>query len=268
MMDSIMQVIDNTSAKAEEKMQYNTFYVDKQGLRRCKVCNKRLEARICVPSMQMFERKVNCVCDCGEDQIKKYRAEARRIDHIGTIKPESIFDNAEYTAMTFAKDEYPQSEAGKLCRRWVAHYDKNKENESLKWLFLHGGKGKTFYSACIANYMSAKGYEVKMTSLSRIAADIASASDRYKAYNKYTSYELLIIEDITADGVTDTMRNLALPVIINRKKEGKAVIVTSSMTTEETGNPDNKSVERIMQVIWEKGYPIELKGNGNDKVSQ
>jgi hypothetical protein len=56
------------------------------------------------------------------------------------------------------------------------------------------------------------------------------------------------------------MRNLVLPVIINRKKESKAVIVTSSMTTEETGNPDNKSVERIMQVIWEKGYPIELKG--------
>lgn len=267
-MDSIMQTLDNISAKAEEKMQYNTFYVDKQGLRRCKVCNKRFETLINVPGMQQFDHKVNCVCDCGEEQIKKYRAEARRVDLAGTFKPENIFDNVEYTAMTFTKDEYPQSEAGRLCRRWVAHYDKNKENKSLKWLFLHGGKGKTFYSACIANYMSAKGYETKMTSLSRIAADISSTSDRYKAYNKYTNYELLIIEDITADGVTDTMRNLVLPVIIDRKRENKAVIMTSNMTTAETGNPDNKSVERIMQVIWEKGYPIELKGDCYDKVSQ
>ena len=146
-MDSIMQAIDNISAKAEEKMQYNTFYIDNQGLRRCKVCNKRLETLINVPSMQVFEKKVNCVCNCGEDQIKKYRAEARRVDQAGTLKPENIFDNAEYASMTFTKDILAKSEAGKLCRRWVAHYDKNKEDKSLKWLFLHGGKGKTFYAA-------------------------------------------------------------------------------------------------------------------------
>lgn len=256
----ILNVIDEISNKAADNMQYKTFYLDEQGLRRCVVCKRRLETLITIPNLRIFDKKVNCVCDCGKNQRDAYRAEARRIQQMNEYKPNEVFDNPEYTEMTFAKDNASKSEAGILCRRWVAHYEQNKQKNAVKWLLLYGGKGKTFYAACITNYMMAKGYSVRMTSAEKIASEL-SMRDNIRVCHKYSDYELLTIEDISA--VTDDMLDALYVIINNRKKDNKATIITSSMTTEESGNPKSRSMERIMQVVWDKGFPIQMEGKND-----
>lgn len=259
--DTIIKAIDEISEKAGEKMQYKTFYLDDKGLRHCIVCKRKLETLISIPSLGVFDKKVNCVCDCGKSQRDAYREEAQRINRASEISINNVFSVPEYAEKIFSKDDNPSSEHSILCRRWVAHYDSNKVKGNLKWLLLYGehGTGKTFYSACIANTMAAKGYFVKMVTASELADRLNKAYDKTKIYSEYSEYELVIIEDIDVDSEKlDTI----FAIINNRKQENKPMILTSCMTTEQTVNPADISMKRIMDIIYDKAYPLEFTKRG------
>ena len=257
-MNGIIKAIDEISAKAGEKMQYNTFYLDDKGLRRCKVCKRKLETLINIPSLGVFDKKVNCVCDCGKAQRDAYRAEAKRIERANEMSTDKVFSDPEYASMTFSSDRAPKSENSILCRRWVAHYDVNRARGNLKWLFLYGkhGTGKTFYAACIANAMAARGYVVKLVTASELAGKLINAYDKSSVYSECKRYELLIIEDFDVDS---SAADALFTIINNRHRNNQATILTSGMTTEQTVNANNASIGRIMQIIWDRCYPIEFK---------
>lgn len=259
--NTIIKAINELSAKAEEKMQYNTFYLDDKGLRHCMVCKRKLETLISIPSMGVFNKKVNCVCDCGKAQRDAYRAEAQRVNRASEIRISDVFSTPEYAEMIFIKDNNPKSENSLLCRRWVAHYDANKDKGNLKWLFLYGehGTGKTFYSACIANTMAAKGYHVKMVTASELATRINTAFDKTKIFAEYNDYEIVIIEDIDVD---DEKLDTIFAIINNRSRNNQTMIITSCQTTEQTVNPKSYSMKRIMDIIYAKGFPIEFTERG------
>lgn len=269
--NTITEIINEASAKAGEKSKLTTFYVDEQGLRRCKLCDKRLETIISIPSLNIFNKKVNCVCDCNDIQRERYREEIKRLERQAE-KPKIIHDTfsaPEMASLTFKADDAPKSEQGQLSRRWVAHYEQNKVKGDVKWLFFYGGcgTGKTFYAACIANAMLDRGYTVKMVTASEIAAEVFSAQDKAAIYSKYNDYELLIIDDIGAERQTDYMFEIVYSVVNNRYNMHKALIMTSNMTTEETGNPKDKRMERIMSRVWERGYPMEFTGKDRRKAA-
>lgn len=259
--DTIIQTINELSAKAGEKMQYKTFYLDDKGLRHCTVCKRKLETLISIPSLGVFDKKVNCVCDCGKAQRDAYREEAKRINRASENRVNDVFSVPEYADMIFIKDNNPKSENSLLCRRWVAHYDANKDKGNLKWLFLYGehGTGKTFYSACIANTMAAKGYHVKMVTASELANEISTAFDKTKIFAEYNGYEIVIIEDIDVD---DEKLDTIFAIINNRSRNNQTMIITSCQTTEQTGNPKSASMKRIMDIIYSKGFPIEFTKRG------
>ena len=260
-MNGIIKAIDEISAKAGEKMQYNTFYLDDKGLRRCKVCKRKLETLINIPSLGVFDKKVNCVCDCGKAQRDAYRAEAKRIERANETSADKVFSVPEYASMTFSSDRAPKSENSILCRRWVAHYDANRAKGNLKWLFLYGkhGTGKTFYAACIANAMAARGYVVKLVTASEIVSKLINAYDKSSVYSECKRCELLIIEDFDVD---NSAADALFTIINNRHRNNQATILTSGMTTEQTVNANNASIGRIMQIIWDRCYPIEFKSGG------
>jgi DNA replication protein DnaC len=259
--DAIIKAIDEISEKAGEKMQYKTFYLDDKGLRHCIACKRKLETLISIPSLGVYDKKVNCVCDCGKAQRDAYRAEAQRVNRANEIRISDVFSVPEYAEMIFSKDDDPKSEKSLLCRRWVAHYDANRDKGNLKWLFLYGehGTGKTFYSACIANTMAAKGYHVKMVTASELANRISTASDKTKIFAEYNDYEIVIIEDIDVD---DEKLDTIFAIINNRSRNNQTMIITSCQTTEQTVNPKSDSMKRIMDIIYSKGFPIEFTKRG------
>ena len=261
--DTIIKTIDEISEKAGEKMQYKTFYLDDKGLRHCKVCKRKLETLISIPSLGVFDKKVNCVCDCGKTQRDAYRAEAQRVNRANEIRVSDVFSVPEYAEKIFSKDNDQKNENGLLCRRWVAHYESNKEKANLKWLFFYGehGTGKTFYSACIANTMAAKGYHVKMVTAEELANKISTAFDKTAIYREYSEYELVIIEDIDVDSY---MQDEIFAIINNRSRNDQPMIITSCQTTEQTVNPESDSMKRIMDIIYDKAYPIEFTKRGTE----
>lgn len=268
-MSEITDIINEASAKAGEKMKAQTFYVDEQGLRRCTVCNKRLETLISIPGLGIYEKKVNCVCDCNDKQKAAYREEIRRMERMAEIPKAkyNAFSTPELEKITFLQDTTPKTEQGQLSRRWVAHYESNKAKGDIKWLFFYGGcgTGKTFYAACIANAMLNRSYTVKMATASELAAEIYSAHDKTAAYNKYNEYELLIIDDVGAERQSDYMLDIVYSIVNARYNAHKPLIMTSNMTTAETGNPKDKRIERIMSRVWERGYPLEFTGEDRRK---
>ena len=259
--DTIIKAIDEISEKAGEKMQYKTFFLDDKGLRHCKVCKRKLETLISIPALGVYNKKVNCVCNCGKNQQDAYREEAKRINRASKIRVSDMFSAPDYAEMIFIKDNSPKSENSLLCRRWVAHYDANKDKGNLKWLFLYGehGTGKTFYSACIANTMAAKGYHVKMVTASELANRISTAFDKTKIFAEYNDYEIVIIEDIDID---DEKLDTIFAIINNRSRNNQPMIITSCQTTEQTVNPTSDSMKRIMDIIYAKGFPIEFTKRG------
>lgn len=269
MKTAVTNIFSNASKKAAEITQGKTFYIGEKGLKHCSVCHKRLEHLISVPHLSIKDMKVNCICACGAEQKRKYREELKQIERSlnAPVNRNIAFSSPEMAKLNFDFDDSKGSEQSNLCRRWVAHYEANKARDNMKWLFMYGGcgTGKTFYACCIANAMISKGYTVKVSTPSDIEAEIYNAKDKVEIYKKYTDYELLVIDDFASERKSDYMYEILFTVINNRYNDHKPIIFTSNMTTSETGNPQDKRIERIMSRIWERGYPIEFSGTDRRK---
>lgn len=270
MQDTITNIFAEVSQKAGEMHEGNFTYVGEDGLRRCKVCGKKLETILQIPHLpQLDGMKVNCICNCDKARIEKIRAELKQLEINSEIprRKAECFKSAEMQAMNFSNDDSPNTEAGKLCRRWVAHYARNVLCGNVKWLFLYGtyGTGKSFYAACIANAMIERGYDVRMGTAADFEAELSTAQDKAAAYKKLAAYDVLILDDFAAERKSDYMYEVLTNIVNDRYNAKKAMIFTTNMSTAETGDPKDNRLRRIMSRIWEMGYPIELPGEDRRK---
>lgn len=263
--NAMKKILAETSAKAENITKGQTFYTDEQGLKRCAVCNKRLETRISVPGLGVQDLKVNCVCDCTEKQREKYHQELKMLERqaeLGKLQSET-FAKDSLKSMTFDKDDSPNSYVSKACRAWVSRYTP----QSSKWLFLYGncGTGKTFYAACIANAMLLKGYSVKFETLQDIEARLFGSKNKADVYEELAKVDIMILDDMMSDRMSDYTYEILFKIVDDRYKNDKTMIITTNMTDEETGNPKTRQAERIMSRFWEKSLPIKCDGKDRRK---
>lgn len=276
MQNEIINIFEQANEKARKHNEGLLTYVSEDGKTRCKKCGEVVRSVKYFKSPAMLQAypeglETWSICKCKEEERKAVKAELKRLEKMAEIPNarREAFNTPELAKLTFRADTSPKTEQGQLTRRWVAHYEANKEKNNLKWLFFYGGcgTGKTFYAACIANAMIDRGYTVKMVTVAEIAAEIFSAQDKVSAYNKYNSYEILIIDDLGAECQTDYMLDIVYTVVNNRYNARKPMIITSNMTTAETGNPKDKRIERIMSRIWGLGYPMEFTGGDRRKTN-
>lgn len=270
MQDTITNIFAEASRKAEELHEGNLTYVGEDGLRRCKVCGKKLETILHMPHLpQLDGMKVNCICNCDKARTEKIRAEMKQLEIHSEIprRKAECFKSPEMQAMNFANDDSPNSEAGKLSRRWVAHYAKNVISGNIKWLFMYGGygTGKSFYAACIANAMIERGYDVRMGTAADFEAELSTAQDKAAAYKRLAAYDVLILDDFASERKSDYMFEVMTNIVNDRYNARKAMIFTTNMSTAETGNPKDNRLRRIMSRVWKMGYPIELSGEDRRK---
>lgn len=273
-MDNVYRKIFNDiSGKAGTLNEGIHTFVGDDGLRRCKACGKKLETILHFNSPALKDldgMKVNCICDCGTAKRDKINHELKAIERDkekGRHRAE-CFKIISMADMTFAKDDSSGSEPSNLSRRWVSHYEKNLQSgKPIPWLFFYGstGTGKTFYAACIANAMIEKGYLIKLATGSEIEQDVFNADDKASIYKRYAGYDVLILDDLAAERKSDYMYEILYNIINDRYLAQKPMIITTNMTTAETGNPKDKRLERIMSRIYAYGYPIEVKGKDRRK---
>jgi len=265
---AIYDVFAETSAKAAGIHEGNLTYIGDDGLRRCKVCGKKLETILHFNSpalKHMDGMKVNCICICDKAQREKVEKEmqmlAKKSD--APIMRAECFKSKAMHDMVFKNDDSPNSEAGSTTRGYVRSFNNNS-----KWLFIYGtyGTGKSFYAACIANALIDKGYTVRMGTGADYEAEIFAAQDKAAAYQKLLDYDLLILDDFASERKSDYMFEVLYNIINDRYNAKKPIVFTSNMTTEETGNPTDPRIRRIMSRIWERGYPVEMVGQDRRKA--
>lgn len=266
---AIYDVFAETSAKAAGIHEGNLTYIGDDGLRRCKVCGKKLETILHFNSpalKHMDGMKVNCICICDKAQREKVEKEMQMLakkSDVPIVRAE-CFKSKAMQDMTFKKDDSPNSEAGSTTRGYVRSFTHNS-----KWLFIYGtyGTGKSFYAACIANALIDKGYTVRMGTGADYEAEIFTANDKAAAYQKLLDYDLLILDDFASERKSDYMFEVLYNIINDRYNAKKPIVFTSNMTTEETGNPTDPRIRRIMSRMWERGYPVEMTGQDRRKAN-
>ena len=124
----------------------------------------------------------------------------------------------------------------RFCRRYADSFGSG----SVNLLFWGGtGLGKTFLSACIARVVSRKGFSV----VYETAVDALSAYENQKfrggetadrAVKKLLSCDLLILDDLGTEMVTDFTRTALYTLINTRLLSGKKTIVSTNLTEAET----------------------------------
>lgn len=119
-----------------------------------------------------------------------------------------------------------------FCRDYAAHFGKS----SVSLLFRGGtGLGKTFLSACIAREVSEKGfsvvYETAVSALSAYEAQKFHPSDEAEAkVHRLQGCELLILDDLGTEMVTEFTRSALYTLINARLLAGKKTIISTNLS--------------------------------------
>lgn len=271
---AIYDVFAETSTKAGNIHEGKYIYTGSDGLIRCKLCGRKLETILHFNSpalKHMDGMKVNCICLCDKERIEKAHKEMQALEKQSEspLRRAECFKSKEMQEMTFDKDDSASTKASRTVRKYANDYETGVLLGKIKWLFIYGGfgTGKSFYAACIANALIDKGYTVRMGTGADFEAEIFGAQDKAAAYQKLLDYDLLILDDFASERKSDYMLEVLYNIANDRYNARKPMIFTSNMTTEETVNPTDPRIRRIMSRVWEIGFPIELDGQDRRKAN-
>lgn len=123
------------------------------------------------------------------------------------------------------------------CRTYAATFSENAGN----LLFVGGtGVGKTFLAASIARTVAERGYSVCYETASQFFAKLERArfnsdAEARKQADRFTSADLLIIDDLGTE-MTGQFVTAALYSVLNeRLLSSKPMVITTNLTVEEAG---------------------------------
>ena len=207
----------------------------------------------------------NVISDEAYDEMMRQRQQAERADMIERYR-NACFSDKTLRRCTFEADDRAHSELTRIARDYVQNFDDNLKNG--RGLLFYGtvGTGKTFISACIANALVNQGYSCKMTTFTRIYNDLLATFEKQACIDKLKRYDLLIIDDLAAEGNTEYMRSAVFDVIDNRYRSGKPIIVTTNLTGDELIQPSDIYQSRVYSRIFEMCLPYRVIGDDRRKA--
>ena len=121
------------------------------------------------------------------------------------------------------------------CQRYAAHFGPGAES----MLFTGGpGLGKTFLSACIARSVADGGHSVVYETAIRLFGDFESAKfgdyseENQSRTEKYLRCDLLIMDDLGSEMVTQFSQSALYTVVNTRLMENRPTIISTNLTPE------------------------------------
>lgn len=231
----------------------------KDGLRYCGKCNTQKE---CLIEILGKVRKVGCMCKCQAEEFNALQEQIRKQEELVRISRLRIqgIQDCNYRKWTFETDDGRNPEqmdkAMRYCIKWQEMYRGNTG------LLLWGdvGTGKTFFAACIANYLIDRGVPVMMTNFIRLSNALWDEGDRNEYINSLNRYKLLIIDDLGAERQSEFMLEQVYNIIDSRYKNGQPLIITTNLSLTELKNPSDIKYSRIYSRIIEMCVPVKFEG--------
>lgn len=233
-------------------------YMGMDGLLRCAVCHKPTQHRASVPALGL-NKIVRCICDCEKAKLDAKEAEAKAIERDKMRRV--CFEQAKMHEWTFQNDDRKNERLSDAMKRYAEQFrDFKKES---KGLLLYGptGTGKTYFAACIANFLIDKDVPVLMTNFNRLTNQIQGKFEGKQEFiDSLNRYSLLIIDDLGIERGTEFMQEQVYAIIDGRYRSGLPLIITTNLTAEELKKPQEIGKSRIYDRILEHCHPIEVKG--------
>lgn len=254
-------IVENARLQGIMRARERGTYIDADGKERCSVCHAVKIGK--VPNLD-GDFPFSCACDDAEEKAYKRRkaaADARR-----KVRESPLFDRG-YIAFTFDRDTAPDSEASKLCRSYVRHFDElHKTNTGL---LLSGtvGTGKSFYAACIVNALISEGIPALMFTVPRLLA--AMQKDGKAVCDALNTFPLLVLDDLGAERGTDYAAELLESFIDSRYTAEKPLIVTTNLSAREMQNCEDMRYKRIYDRVKAMcAVPVVLVGESRRAEQQ
>ena len=241
----------------------NGDYVGEDGMLYCGICNTRKTCRISLPPLpgtQSGKWKV-VKCTCSHELEARESREAARVYRMSVDRnTKTAFPHADYKHMTFDADDMKNQDATEYARRFAETF--NPEN-SMGLVFCgERGAGKTFLSACIANYLLKRGFSVEMTNITRISQAVdATFEGRAEEIKRLMQLDLLILDDLGTERGTEYMLEHAFNIIDGRYKANKPMVISTNVTFDDMATESDIAKGRIYDRIIEKCFPVEMSGN-------
>jgi len=191
------------------------------------------------------------MCKCLKTEISKILLQESGFDKLES------FDSSMQTSGDLAK-HYA------LMEEWC---NKNSE-KTLIYLSGPTGVGKTHLVRCMANELIANGKIVKLVTAFNMNQDFRefSKTNNDEILNKYTTPEVLVIDDLGTEPKYDGVTIELLYLVINERKVKKLpTIITSNLDLADIRDTYD---ERIYSRIVDRQTSINLLLNGADRRVQ
>lgn len=256
-------LLNDLARKCGPTAEYFDYYKD--NLLFCGKCNTPKE---CEVEFLGEIRKFGCICKCQSDIYRSEQEQVKKreeLERINRLRTQGIQDKG-YIDWTFENDDGSNSKqtdkAMRYCLKWNEMY---QDNVGLL-LWGNVGTGKTYFAACIANYLINLGVPVLMTSFIKLTNALTGFDEDKNAYiSSLNNYKLLIIDDLGAERQSDYMLEQVYNIIDSRYKNQQPIIITTNLSLSEIKDPKDIKYSRIYSRIMEMCVPIKFDGTDRRK---
>jgi primosomal protein DnaI len=221
-------------------------------------CKNRLEGHVFYPSKDDVRISFSYVpCKYQKELIKEEENRISRDKDILNAKMSDIYKDKERIPVI----------------KWLKKfYDTYKKNGNYKGLYLHGnfGCGKTYLISALFNELSKKRISSEIVYFPELLREIKSDFDTYGDRMDYLeNVDLLLIDDIGAEKVTEWSRDEILGTILNKRMNNyKTTFFTSNLDMESlmqhfrlnNYSDDEMNARRILERIKQLSEDMELIG--------
>jgi len=232
------------------------------GILYCGKCKTPKEKEYPIPWADT-KKVLPVLCDC---QKAKYQSDCENLKktdfemRVEKLKREGITDN-KYLSCSFENDDSPKAKNSVICRRYAEKFGEIEKKNIGLLLYGDVGTGKTFYAACIANYLLGKCVPASITNFPDLLSLIFKDKE---AIGKLQAFSLLVIDDLGVERNSEYSMEQIYNVIDARVRSGKPMIVTTNLSAAELTHPGDLAHKRIYDRIME-ACPVMLKFEGNSR---
>ena len=237
-------------------------------LKNCDKCKSLIECKNEVNGCLYFPKKVEDKLEFNyvTCKYKNKQLEEENVKKSTFFGMSSDIKNARMSDIDISDDK--RYEIIKWLKEFYDNYPKNK-----KGLFLHGsfGSGKTYLISALFNEIAKKDYKCVVVYYPEMLTKLKSCFDGDDSYsellNEIKSADLLLLDDIGAETVTNWSRDEILGTILQYRMENNlSTFITSNLNINELeghlslvkNNTDKVKARRIIERIKQLTLDLEL----------
>lgn len=225
-------------------------------IRQCPYCKREIQPATIKHPFKDELVQVPVVCKCEAEAEEKERQAAadlqrkKEIDRMfGMFRAGERFKDDTFNSFTFR----PGSEvAAKAASKYASSFDPKASGGLCLW--GSPGNGKTKLAMAITNCVSGKGYSVVFIKTTDLLEKIRSTfgrgngEDEAQIMRALRLCDLLVLDDVGAEHVTDWVLDVLFRVIDGRYVDKKPIVLTSNIAASKL---DEKIGQRIQDRIFE-----------------